>query len=32
MMEIEEQNAMNILEIKKKQGELALIRKNENWE
>ena len=23
---------MNILEIKKKQGELALIRKNENWE
>lgn len=31
-MEIEEQNAMNILEIKKKQGELALIRKNENWE
>lgn len=28
MMEIEEQNAMNILEIKKKQGELALIRKN----
>lgn len=23
---------MNILEIKKKQGEVALIRKNENWE
>lgn len=32
MMEIEEQNAMNILEIKKKQGELLLIKKNENWE
>ena len=32
MMEIEEQNAMNILEIKKKQGELILLKKNENWE
>lgn len=32
MMEIEEQNAMNILEIKRKQGELMLLKKNENWE
>ena len=31
-MEIEEQNAMNVLEIKKKQGEIALLKKNENWE
>jgi kinesin family protein 18/19 len=32
MMEIEEQNAMNILEIKKKQGELTLLKKADNWE
>lgn len=31
-MEIEEQNAMNILEIKKKQGELIIIKKNDGWE
>ena len=32
MMEIEEQNAMNILEIKKKQGEMLLLKKSEGWE
>lgn len=31
-MEIEEQNALNVLEIRRKSGEVALLRKNEGWE
>lgn len=32
MMEIEEQNALNVLEMRKKSGEIALMKKNEGWE
>ena len=32
MMEIEEQNALNVLEMRKKTGEIAFLKKNESWE
>ena len=32
MMEIEEQNAMNILEIRKRQGDIMMLKKLEGWE
>ena len=31
-MEIEEQNALNVLEIRKKTGEIGLIKRQEGWE
>jgi hypothetical protein len=31
MMEIEEQNALNVLEMRRKNGEIALLKKNEGW-
>ena len=32
MMEIEEQNALNVLEMRKKSGEIVLLKKTEGWE
>lgn len=32
MMEIEEQNAMNVLEMRKKGGEILVMKRNESWE